>query len=301
MREKLISDGYALPFNFAGLPTEFSSWEDSQVVILPIPYDLTTSFQAGGRFGPQAILEASSQIELFDDELGLEPYTIGVHTLPSLEPIASGPEAMGTRIESVVQEILAAGKFPLTLGGDHSISIGVINAFSHEFKDLTVVQLDAHADLRDHYQGTSWSHACVGRRATEHATLKQIGIRSFSTEEAAFMDDSKVTTIYAREIQENLTPALAALNEIETPVYLTVDVDVFDPSIMPSTGTPEPGGLDWYAVLKIIRYLFENHRVIGADVVELSPIGGLKAPDFLVAKLVYKLIGYLHATNENRR
>ena len=297
MQEKLISSGYSIPLNFAGLPSEYSNWDDANIVILPVPYDLTTSFQAGGRFGPQAILESSTQLELYDDELEFEPYEVGIHTLPFLEPLVAGPEAMGERIETVVREILAAGKFPLVLGGDHSISIGSIRAFSNEFKNLNVIQLDAHADLRDHYQGSSWSHASVGRRATEVANLTQIGIRSFSVTEADFLKNNRVSTIYAREIQENLSPALGAINNIDGPVYITLDVDVFDPSIMPSTGTPEPGGLDWYAVLKILRYIFENHEVIGCDVVELAPIGGMRAPDFMIAKLVYKMIGYLSHSN----
>ena len=297
MQDKLISSGYSIPPNFGGLPAEHSSWENSNVVILPIPYDLTTSFQSGGRFGPSAVLEASTQLELYDEELEIEPYEVGIHTLPFLEPLVSGPEEMGERIENVVREILAAGKFPLVLGGDHSISIGSIKAFSNEFKSLSVVQLDAHADLRDHYQGSAWSHASVGRRATEVAELTQIGIRSFSIGEAEYLRNNRLTTIYAREIQENLTPALGAINQIEGPVYITLDVDVFDPAIMPATGTPEPGGLDWYGVIKILRYIFENHEVIGCDVVELAPIGGMRAPDFMIAKLIYKMIGYLSHSN----
>lgn len=293
MREQLIARGWALPNNFLGLPLEFSAWENSEVVILPVPYDFTTSYQAGGRFGPQAILDASTQVELYDDELDLEPYEIGIHTLPALEPIASGPEEMQARIGQVASQIFDSSKYPIVLGGDHSITIGVLNAVKERHGRFSVLQLDAHADLRDSYHETGSSHACVGRRAAEMASLTQIGIRSISSEEVEYLNAAtQVTTIFARDLIHGLKPALDAIERLESPVYLTLDVDVFDPSLMPATGTPDPGGLDWFAVITILRMLFESKNVIGSDVVELAPIGGMKGPDFLVAKLVYKIIGY---------
>ncbi len=294
MREKLIAEGLAIPQNFAGLPPEVSDWENSQVVILPIPYDMTTSYQAGGRFGPQAILDASTQVELYDDELESEPFQIGIHTLPPLEPTVKGPEAMSKRIQAVIEEIVDAKKFPFVLGGDHSITIGILNALSKRYKNFSVLQLDAHADLRESYHGTPYSHACVMRRATELAEIAQIGIRNFSSAEAEFIKKAKLKTIFARDLQDGLEPAESAIDALKGPVYVTLDVDVFDSSIMPATGTPEPGGLGWYSILVLLKRAFERHEIIGCDVVELAPIGGMKAPDFLVAKLVYKMIGYLY-------
>ena len=292
MEEQLISEGLAAPRVFAGLPLEYSSWENAEVALLPIPYDLTTSYQAGTRRGPQAILDASLHVELYDDELESEPYHVGIHTLPLLEPLASGPEEMGKRLEHATKQILKLRKFPIVLGGDHSITLGIVKALTAEHKTLSVLQLDAHADLRDSYQGTKYSHACAGRRISEIAQLFQIGIRSLSLEEAQFMKRSKVTTVYAREVLRDSKTSQKVLNALSDPVYITLDVDVFDPSIMPATGTPEPGGLDWLEVLALLRHVFENHRVVGCDVVELAPVPGIAAPDFLTAKLVYKLIGY---------
>lgn len=294
MEEQFIFEGLAAPRIFAGLPLEHSSWQRAQVAILPVPYDLTTSYQTGARHGPQAILDASLHVELYDDELEAEPYKVGIHTLPPLEPLASGPEEMGKRIEQATRQILKARKFPLVLGGDHSITFGVAKALSTEHKQLSVLQLDAHADLRDSYHGTKYSHACVARRISELARLFQIGIRSLSREEAELMDELNVTTVFARELYHNPKAIEKALNALNDPVYITLDVDVFDPSVMPATGTPEPGGLDWYTTLMILRHVFEKHRVVGCDVVELAPIPGMAAPDFMIAKLVYKLIGYWH-------
>jgi agmatinase len=300
MEEQLISEGLAAPRVFAGLPLEHSSWEHAHVALLPIPYDLTTSYQAGTRRGPQAILEASLHVELYDEELKSEPYQLGVHTLPPLEPLASGPEAMSKRIEHVLQKVLDAKKFPIVLGGDHSITPGVVRALVEKYGELSVLQLDAHADLRDSYQGTRYSHACVGRRVSEIARLFQIGIRSLSSEEAECMSSSNVTTVFARELHRNAKASDRVLNALSDPVYITLDVDVLDPSIMPATGTPEPGGLGWHTVLLLLRQVFEKHRVVGCDVVELAPIPGMTAPDFLVAKLVYKLIGYLALSQVQR-
>ncbi len=294
MEEQLISEGLAAPRNFVGLPLEHSSWQRAQVAILPVPYDLTTSYQTGARRGPPAILDASLQVELYDDELEAEPYQVGIHTLPPLEPLASGPEEMGKRIEHVTRQILKARKFPIVLGGDHSITFGVVKALTTEHKQLSVLQLDAHADLRDSYHGTKYSHACAGRRLSEIARLFQIGIRSLSSAEAECMNSSNVMTVFARELHRNPKASDRVLNALRDPVYITLDVDVFDPAIMPATGTPEPGGLDWYTTLTILRHVFEKHRVVGCDVVELAPIPGVVAPDFMIAKLVYKLVGYWH-------
>ena len=281
--------------NFLGLPSSLSDWDTAQVAILPVPYDATASYGAGARFGPRSILDASHEIELFDDELANEPCRVGVHTRPFLEPHAGGPELMSKRVEAEVNSVLEIGRFPITLGGDHSLTVGAVRAALHNHPELTLVQIDAHADLRDDYQSTPYSHACVARRAVEMgAKLVQIGIRSLSREEADWLGDhpEDATTVYARELWHSLSAANRAIDAIEGPVYLTLDVDALDPSIMPATGTPEPGGLTWPQALSLLRRLGSRGDVVGADVVELAPIPGMTAPNVLAAKLVYKLIGY---------
>ncbi len=281
--------------DFLGLPPDADRIEAGQVAILPIPYDLTMSYQTGARRGPQAILEASQYVELYDDELAGEHHT-GIWTLPPLEPTAKGPEAMTGTIEQAMGKLLKAGVFPISIGGDHSVTHGLVRAVAKHFDEFSVLQLDAHADLRDEYHGTPWSHACVGRRICEVAPLVQMGIRSFSSEEAAYMaEQDRTITLTASQMRQDSQAVEAALATLKKPVYITLDLDVFDPAFMPATGTPEPGGLDWYAVTALLRRTFEMHQVIGCDVVELAPIPGLVAPDFLAAKLIYKMIGYRSA------
>jgi len=292
MEEMLTSEGLASPQTFAGIPPEQSAWERARVAIVPVPYDLTASYRPGARLGPQAIIEASRQLELYDEELEAEPYRVGICTLPPLEPVAKGPEQMIAKVERVVSEVLAAGKLPLLLGGDHSITLGAVRALASG-GGLSVLQLDAHADLRDEYQGTKFSHACVGRRISELARLLQLGVRSLSREEAKFLKGSEITMITARSLLKDPGPAERAIGELADPLYITVDLDVLDPAVMPAVGTPEPGGLDWQTLLRLLRYAFEGRRVVGCDLVELAPIAGLSAPDYLAAKLVYKIIGYL--------
>lgn len=296
MEENFVDDLLAAPRDFLGVPPEFSNWERSRVALLPVPYDLTASYHAGARRGPQAVIDASHHCELYDEELQEEPYRVGIHTLTPVEVHAGGPDKMGTRVEVAVSDVLEAGKFPVVLGGDHSITVGAVRAFRERCPDLAVVQFDAHADLRHEYQGTKWSHACVGRRVVEMGiSLTQIGVRTLSREEVEFLASTEVvTTVYARDVLADHRAAEHAIEElgVHRSVYITFDIDVLDPGIMPATGTPEPGGLDWYTTLAFLRRAFERHKVVGCDVVELAPISGFVAPDFLVAKLVYKLIGY---------
>jgi agmatinase len=294
MEERLFAQGWATYPTFGGLAPEYSDYQQSRFVLLPLPYDLTTSYRPGARGGPQAILSASRYVELYDEELQGEPYQVGIHTLPALEPVAAGPEAECARVEQIVGWLLDDGKFPILLGGEHALTIGAIAAVARRRKNFSVLQFDAHADLRDEYEGTRFSHACVGRRIAERARLVQIGIRSLSAEEASYLKSaSSVTVGYAAELQRDPLLVARLLQQLQDPVYITIDLDVFDPSIMPATGTPEPGGLDWYAVINLLRTVCEDHEVIGADVVELAPLPGQVAPDFLAAKLIYKLVGYL--------
>lgn len=278
--------------NFGGLDPEYTGYEKSRFAVIPVPYDLTTTYEGGARKGPAAILEASANMELYDEELGKETYLCGIHTLPALQPIASGPADMIDAVERVISPILNDNKVPVMLGGEHSISIGAVRAALKACPGITVLHLDAHADLRDAYQGTPYSHACFGRRVAEIALIVQAGIRSMSAEEAEYLKSSRILSVSADSFREKgFRNILDKLNKKD--VYLSVDLDVFDPSIMPSTGTPEPGGLTWNEVTGLIREISRSCNVRAFDVVELSPIPGMIAPDFLASKLIYRIMGYL--------
>lgn len=280
-----------IPLNFGGLPHDQCLWENSRVVFLPIPYDLTSTYLAGSRRGPMAILEASTHMELFDEELDCETSQAGFHTLDPLEALASGPREMIRGIEGAVGPAIEAKKFPVLLGGEHTITLGAAKVLKKEYPGLSFLQLDAHADLRDTYEGTPYSHACVGRRLAELAPLVQVGVRSLTREERLFMRDGNVKTFFWHRLAEMPAWEEEACRALSPEVYVTVDLDVLDPAIMPSVGTPEPGGLDWRAVTSFLRRVAREKTVVGFDVVELAPIPGLIAPDFLAAKLTYRFLG----------
>jgi agmatinase len=283
---------FSLPFTYGGLLPEDSAFERAQVVMLPIPYEQTTTYGTGTKEGPQALIAASRHMELYDEELDYEVYQVGLHTLRELEPIASGPKAMLDRITEVTRELLAHGKFVVGLGGEHTISFGLVRAYAERFPGLSVLQFDAHADLRDAYQGTPYNHASVLRRISEIVPSVQVGIRSLSREEAAWVKARETRLFYASEVVGSLSIASEISAALTDQVYITICLDGLDPSIMPAVGTPEPGGLGWYDVLRIVRRVAETRHIVGFDVVELFPIPGNIAPDFLAAKLVYKVLGY---------
>lgn len=283
---------FAAPYGFAALEPHRSRIERARFVVLPVPYEQTTTFGEGTRSGPEAIIRASREVELWDDDLGTEVADLGIHTRPSLEPSASGPSEMVERVVDAVSEILGMAKVPVLLGGEHTISVGAVRAAAEKFTDLVSVVLDAHADLRQEYQGSTLSHACTARRISEHCPLIHVGMRSLSKGEAASLREGDWRFIPARRVRtdpEWVSDVVAGLEG--RPVYLSVDLDVLDPGIMPSVGTPEPGGLSWDEVLALTGSLGRRTDVVGFDVVELSPIPGLIAPDFLAARLVYKLMG----------
>jgi len=283
---------------FLGVQEPF---EKASVAVLPVPYDLTTTYQPGARFGPRAILTASLDVELFDDELRWDPSRAGIHTLDPLEPVASGPEAMVGLIAGAVRGVFHAGKFPLLLGGDHSITIGALAAVHTDWENPWILQFDAHADLREEYQGTPFSHACVMARARESFECMQVGVRSWSEEEDAVLWERPERVLRVADVEGNLGTAAARLCEVlGDPVYVTVDLDCLDPAIMPATGTPEPGGLSWRALTYLLRVVAEQRHVVGFDVTELSPIPGLIAPDFLAARLAAKMIGYVFHPRPDR-
>ncbi len=231
---------------------------------------------------------------MYDEELRREPYKIGIHTLDSLEPSAANAKETIDRVEEATELILAARKFPFMLGGEHSLTLGPVRALKNHYHDFTILQLDAHSDLRDAYQNTKFNHACVARRMHELGLdIVQIGIRAISAEEARFIEQSdRVRVFFDYELSQDASKLDHWLKQLKGPVYVTVDLDVFEPGLMPAVGTPEPGGLHWYRALSILKQVGAQCSVIGADVVELCPIPGLVGPDFLSAKLVYKMIGY---------
>lgn len=282
---------FFLPDNFLGIPRKFSDYSNSRFVILPVAYEQTTTYKAGTKEGPQALITASKQVELFDEELTAEPYKTGVHTTQELEPTSRGPEEMIKRIHQAGRQLLKDRKVVVMLGGEHTISIGLIKACKEKYKNLTVLQMDAHADLRQSFQGSQFSHACTMRRVREFVPAVQVGIRNISLEEHNWVKKNKIRLFYAREKDKNSAGQI--INSLSDNVYLTFDLDFLDPSIMPSVGTPEPGGYLWYETLDLLKTLSQKVNIVGFDVVELCPQPGNIAPDFLAAKLTYKLIGYI--------
>lgn len=273
------------------------AFEQATVGVLPVPYDLTTTYQPGARFGPRALLTASLNVELFDEEVRWDASRAGIHTLAAIEPVAAGPEAMMPIIAEAMGALLNSGKLPVMIGGDHSVTIGAFEALKQSWEGLSILQFDAHADLRDSYQGTPYSHACVMARATEAFDCMQVGLRSWSEEEDAAVTAAGDRIITAADVHRDPDGACDQLLSIlGDPVYVTFDLDCLDPSVMPATGTPEPGGLTWQTATHLLRAVAQERHVVGFDVVELCPIPGLVAPDFLAARLTYKMIGYiLHA------
>ncbi len=286
------------PATFLGLEGEEQELSSARAVVLPVPYEATTSYGGGTRGGPDAILAASRFVELYDEELEGEPSQVGIHTLPALELTREGSSSAMEELEAACARLLEnlEDRFLVLLGGEHALSGPAIRAHANRLdRRLSVLQLDAHADLRDGYEGAPWSHASFAYRTLDVADYVQVGLRGVSSEEVAVLEGEKgrgITAIWAREMWEDDGWMDRALEALDDPVYITVDVDYFDPSLVPSTGTPEPGGGDWYRTLRFLRRVFRERTVVGCDVVELAPVPGLRAPDFLAAKLVYKLIGY---------
>jgi agmatinase len=275
--------------HFGDLPEEFSNPEKAGIIVIPAPYDRTSTWLKGADKGPAAIIEASAHMELYDIETDLEVYKKGIFTAEPVD-IPELPEDMIEMVTKQVRKHLENNKFVVVVGGEHSVSLGPVKAHIEKNAGITVLQLDAHSDLRDEYEGSKYNHACVMARIKELCPIVQVGIRSMDSSEKQALDKNRV--IFARDILTNKNWIEKVLSKLTENVYLTIDLDVFDPSIMPSTGTPEPGGLSWYDVLGLLRTVFENRNVVGFDVVELCPDERNKAPDFLAAKLIYKLLSY---------
>lgn len=286
------------PYNFLGLPSELAEFEKSEFVILPVPYEQTTSYQVGTKHAPRAIITASQEVETFDEELKLEACQAGICTLEPLEVTTADPREMLERIHQTIRQLIDNGKKVVMIGGEHTISIGAVKAFQERYPNLCVLQLDAHADLRDTYQESKYSHACVMRRIGEIGPFVGVGMRNISREEHEFIQQSKTDIFFAQDLKNLNRWKEKVLDRLGPDVYLTFDLDFLDPSIMPSVGTPEPGGFLWYETLDFLKELVSRKNVVGFDLVELCPVSGLVAPDFLAAKLIYRIIGYMVAKTQ---
>jgi agmatinase len=291
-----MSESSQLPVNFGGIAeAEFSDFDKSRVLVLPVAYEGTVSYGSGTEQGAMAIVDASRNMELYDEETDAEVYKIGIHTLDEMRP-SDTPEIMMNGLYERTKELLSEEKFLVMLGGEHSLSAPVIRAHAEKFHNLSILQIDAHADLRDEYDGTPFSHASIMARSVKDLKIPavQVGIRSISAEEARSLDDLPHTKIFwAKDIVGRTDWIDSAVNSLTDNVYLTIDIDGLDPSLVPTTGTPEPGGLGWYEVLTLIRKLAEKKRVVGMDLVEYSFVESNPAPAFLCAKLVYNSLAYI--------
>ena len=297
-----LSDvAWSLPQTFLGLDETAGAFESARAVIFPVPYEATTSYGGGARSGPAAIIDASRYIELYDREMDAEMgAAIGIHTLPPVELTRAGPAEAMRELRDAHDRVLEASgdRFVLMLGGEHAVSAPAIRSHAARVDAsgggrLTVLQFDAHADLRAEYEGSPHSHASAMARVLDVADVVGVGLRGVSAEEVAVArSHDGVHLVWADDMWESDAWMDEAIDRLGETVYVTFDVDYFDPSLVPSTGTPEPGGGDWYRTLRFLRRVFEERRVVGCDVVELAPTPGLHAPDFLVAKLVYKMLGY---------
>ncbi|HTY08064.1 MAG TPA: agmatinase, partial [Candidatus Edwardsbacteria bacterium] len=279
-----------IPNNFGGLPRENSDPRTAKIAVLPVPFDKTSTYGKGADKGPQALIAASQQVELYDIETGIEVHRHGIATLAPVR--AATPEALVRATHRAVAGLLQRGRFVVTLGGEHSVSVGPIQAHAERFPGLSVLHLDAHSDRRDRYHGSRYNHACVMARAQEltGGSVVSVGIRSMDSSELPSTDPAKM--FYAHQLRNDREWVFRAIRQLRDDVYITVDLDVFDSGIMPSTGTPEPGGLDWYQVCDLLRETCARKNVVGCDVVELCPSKHDRAPDFLAAKLVFKMLSY---------
>lgn len=283
-----------LPLNFGLLDEADSRYESSRVAVLPVPFERTTSYGKGTSAGPAAIVRASQSMELYDEELGSEPYRLGIHTLPPFLPDAFDMAEALAELRAAAREHMERGKFLVTLGGEHSLTSAPVLAARDVHPDLGVVQFDAHADLREEFEGTPYSHASVMKRIVDaKVPTLAVGIRSLSSPEAAVVREHGLPVIWGHQLDHaaSLFPKLLA--QLPQKVYLTFDIDYFDPSLVPATGTPEPGGGLWYPTLELLRTLFKTKTVVAMDLVELAPLGSQPASDFLACKLIYKCLGYL--------
>lgn len=274
--------------NFGGNEVVYN-YQESGIIIVPVPYDETSTWMKGADKGPEAILDASVNLEFYDLETASEAHLKGIHTVPPVLEKET-PVKLVTAVHDKIFSLLGEKKFPVTIGGNHTVSIGAIKAFSEHYDKLSILQLDAHADLRQSYEGSEFNHACAMARARECAPIVQVGIRSMSVEELPYVEKDRM--FCSHELFYDKTLYKKALDKLSENVYITIDLDVFDPSIMPSTGTPEPGGPEYFELMHFLRDVIKSRNVVGFDVVELCPSSTNKAPDFMAAKIIYQLLSY---------
>ena len=283
------------PLSFCGLPGNSTDYALASAVILPVPFDKTSTWIKGADKGPAAMIEASRYLELYDIETDSEVFKKGIFTARPVH--AASSSVLIKKTDSTVSRYLKDNKLVVTLGGEHSVSVGVIKAYARHYKDLSILHLDAHADSRDSYEGSPYNHACVIARVREFAqNIVSVGIRSMDISERSGVNNKKI--FFAHKIHDSDRWMNNAVRQLTGRVYITIDLDVFDPGIMPSTGTPEPGGLGWYRVMKLLSSVAKSKRIVGFDVVELCPSNS-KAPDFLAAKLIYTLLSYIYANKKS--
>jgi agmatinase len=281
---------------FGDLPNGYDSYENSKIVILPVPYDETSTWLKGADRGPDAIIEASWNMYLYDTETDSEVYRHGIYTDAPVR-MKKSPERMAEAVRERVDRHVRAGKFVVTLGGEHTVAIGAVQAYARRYENLCVLQLDAHADLQDEFEGSRYNHACTMARIKESCPIVQVGVRSMDAAERRAAEPQRI--IYAEDITPGAAWIERAVGQLTGPVYVSIDVDAFDTSVMPATGTPEPGGMLWYDALELLRSTAASKRVVGFDVVELCPNEYSKPYDFTAAKLVYKLLGYIFKENRS--
>ena len=284
------------PGNFGGISEEYSRYETARAVIFPVPLERTTTYHYGTRKGPSAILAASRLMELYDEELQLTPYQeIGIHTLASIDTMDGTLDEVISELFSAQCAMLDDNKFPIALGGEHSLTPPLVSAMLKKYKNLSVLHIGAHAALRNEYQGNPASHACAMRRVVEQCPAVQVGLRSLSREEAEAIPGLRTKIYWAKDILHVPLKSWIAkvLSELSPAVYLTINVDGFDPTIVPATSMPEPGGLDWHQVTSLLRAVAGHKKIVGMDIVELLPQPGHHASDALAAKLIYKCLGYI--------
>jgi agmatinase len=284
-------DRFFPPSNFAALDAEDAAYDRARVVILPVPYDSTTTARAGARDGPAAIITASEDMELYDVGIGYEPYRWGIHTLPALAPFTGNAEATIARIEEVAGEQIDAGKFVVTLGGEHTVAVGSARAYARRIEGLSVLAFDAHADMRDSYMGSSYNHACTLRRISEVAPITQMGLRSAEAEEAGHIRERGFAYYPPQVFRRMGNAPREIIDRLSPNVYITIDLDSFDPAQMSAVGTPEPGGLFWDEVVELLAFVAAQRRIVGFDVTELAPDEGPRSCAQMAAKLTYRLIG----------
>ncbi|MDD5449438.1 MAG: agmatinase [Candidatus Omnitrophica bacterium] len=288
------------PFNFGAISEEYSNFKRAKVVIVPVPYDVTTSYKKGTDAGPAAIIDSSLYMEAFDDELNQETYKIGIHTMNELDVRNLPYPEMAKRLKDALKDLIKAGKFPVILGGEHSISTPPVEGFREIYEDLSVLYLDAHYDLRNEFGGTKFSHACAARRISEIAPVVEVGTRSLSREEKDFLNNppekTRVDVISVYDILDDALWQDRVSRLLSKNVYISIDLDVFDPALMPAVGTPEPGGIGWYEFLELLYSVIMEKNIVGMDMVELCPIKDQPASDFFAAKLIYRLLGYMFSS-----